>query len=155
MSLRGRPLPATPRQYVDDDSNRKIRVRKLPKNVSHDTLELYFESKKNFGRQLTVQDVQLDLDHDLAIVTFETPKDAKFVLQKHRRNPCMLRQQELVVESCMEDEADESDSIGGRRSRDYFDKTPVLDTIENTIFSSLTTFSFALFLVHFVTLVAL
>ncbi|XP_053407527.1 protein mono-ADP-ribosyltransferase PARP14-like [Mercenaria mercenaria] len=142
----GRPLPPTPPEYRDNggyevpvnrrvshtnednpydsitDIDRRMVVRKLPRSVSEETIQLYFESKRHQGREMVVEKVDLYAEQDEAIVTFETAEDVNYVLERHKRTPCKLQKQTLVVELFEEAEGDTIDEGSSPiSSQDYSD----------------------------------
>ncbi|XP_053407521.1 protein mono-ADP-ribosyltransferase PARP14-like [Mercenaria mercenaria] len=118
----GRPLPRTPRDYNENDNAKKMVVRKLPRGVSVDTLELYFESKKHHERAMVVKNVDLDIANDEAIITFDSASDVEYVLKRQRSHPCTLNKQTLVVEPLEETADDTVDACASQRgSQNYSD----------------------------------
>ncbi|KAL4231447.1 Poly (ADP-ribose) polymerase [Mactra antiquata] len=106
-----RPLPPVPpeddyltpirRDYTYDkigvSPDCMIEVSNLPPKVSCDGLELFFENKKEFGRTLSVQRVQLNPEGFSAIITFDTIEDVRLVLEKHEKSPCVYGRHELRI----------------------------------------------------------
>ena len=54
-------------------------VKKLPRGVSMDTIEMYFESKRKMGRDLEVRNVDLNADNNEAVVTFASTSGIKLI----------------------------------------------------------------------------
>ncbi|KAL4232309.1 Poly (ADP-ribose) polymerase [Mactra antiquata] len=96
MAQRPTPVPRK-RKNIGTGLHKCLMVRNLPDDISKETIELFFESKRQFGQELAVDNVKYDVNENWAVVTYEKSTDAQVVINIHRNKPCHLNGQLLDI----------------------------------------------------------
>ena len=71
VGLKGRICAYAPKAFYLFLGPKKIHVRNIARTSSKDSLTLYFESKRNFRRELSVEEVDYEQGKGEAVITFK------------------------------------------------------------------------------------